>query len=226
TKRKTARIWYLLAGMFLGAIVGAGVWVYWAACQVPLWYQEKTQTAADRDAQREASDQMEQRVADLVSGLETTGRWKVVFTEEQINGWLAHGLPKKHRNALPQGFTDPRVKITPEDVSGACRVERGAVSAIVSLTVDVYLAEPNVVAVRFRRARLGRLAWPLGKVLDGISQSARAAEVPLAWHQVEADPVALIRIPDVHRDKRIRIEVVQLGEGKLYVAGVTERDKR
>jgi len=223
-RRKNARIWLLLTGLTLAAILVTAGWVYWAVRQVPSWYRAATAND-DRQAQHEASDAMEQRIADLVSGLETTGRWEVVFTEAQVNGWLAYGLPTKHPDALPEGFTDPRVRIEPDGISGACRAERGAVSGVVSLVVDAYLAEPNVVAVRIRRARLGRLPWPLGKVLDGISQSACKAEVPLTWRQTAGDPVAIVHIPEVQGNRRVRIEVVRLGDGKLHLAGVTKRAK-
>jgi len=222
--RKRARIWLLVGGLVVLLLIGAGVWVYWAAREVPQWYQQAV-APKDRAAQQEASDEMEQRVAELASGIKTTGRWQVLVTERQINGWLATGLPKKHRDALPKGFTEPRVKIEPDGVWGACRVDRGTVSCIVSMKVDVYLPGPNVVAARIRRAQLGRLPWPLRKVLDGVSQSARRADVPLVWHQTEGDPVAVVRLPPVHGGKHVRIETVQLGEGKVYIAGVTRSVK-
>jgi hypothetical protein len=220
--RRSLRICWLLASLVVLLLVGLAVWSHWAARQVPEWYEQAV-AATDSAAQQKASGQMEQRTADLVSGLESTGRWEVVFTEQQINGWLAVGLKEKHPDALPEGFTEPRVRIEPDGVSGACQVERGPVSGVISLKVDVYLTEPNVVAVRIRRARLGRLPWPLDKILGSISESASRAEIPLRWSRTEGDPVALIRISLIEGDKRVRIEALQLDEGKIYVAGVTER---
>lgn len=220
--RRYVRICLLAAGVLAALLVAAGVWVYWAAQESPAWYQQKV-AVDDRAAQGKASDQMEQRVAELVSAFETTGPWKIVITEDQINGWLAHGLPKKHPGALPEGFSEPRVRIETDGVSGACRVERGLISGIVSMKVDVYMEEPTVVAARIRRARLGRLPWPLDKVLENVSQSARHAEIPLTWRQADADPVAIVRIPLVEGDKQVRIETLQLADGKLYIAGVTRR---
>jgi hypothetical protein len=222
--RRYARIWLLAAGLLVVLLIGAAVWVYWAARKVPPWYEQSV-AASERSAQEKASDEMEQRIAEFVSAFESTGRWKVVITEEQVNGWLAHGLPKKHADALPEGFSQPRVKIESDGVSGACRVERGLISGIVSLKVDLYMAEPGVVAARIRRARLGQLPWPLDKVLENVSQSARAAEIPLAWHQAEADPVAVVRIPLIEGDKQVRIETLQLADGKVTIAGETRRVK-
>jgi len=220
--RRNIRIWLLSASLVVLLLIGLAVWVHWAARQVPEWYEQAVATT-DGAAQKKASDRMEQRTADLVSGLESTGRWEVVFTEEQINGWLAVGLKEKHPDVLPEGFAEPRIKIEPDGVSGACQVEHGVISGVGSLKVDVYLIEPSVVAVRIRRARLGRMPWPLDKILGGISDSASRADIPLGWSQTEGDPVAVIRIPLIEDDKRVRIEAVQLDKGKIYVAGVTER---
>ena len=203
-------------------LIGAAAWIYWAASRTPSWYEQAV-VPQKPSVQKPKSEQMEQRAAELISGFETTGHWEVLITEEQVNGWLAYGLPEKHPDALPEGFAQPRIKIEPDGITGACRVERGAVAGVISIKVDVYLPEPNVVALRIRRARLGRLPWPLGKILESISQSARDSEVPLTWHQTDGDPVALIHVPLIKGDKRARIEKLQLDKGKIYIAGTTEK---
>jgi hypothetical protein len=223
--RKNRAIWLLVAGIGLALVVGLVVWVRWATRQVPAWYQQAV-APGDPAAEKKASDEMEQRAADLASGFSTTGRWEVTFTEQQINGWLADGLKRKHPDLLPEGFSDPRVRIQSDGVTGACRVEHGVVSGVVSLTVEIYLAEPNVVAARIRRARLGRLPWPLTKIMGAIEQSARDAEVPLGWRESEGDPVSVIRIPDGEGNRRVRIESLLLEDGRLYIAGVTGRPQR
>ena len=220
--RKPLRIAAWTGGILLVLAVLVALGLYWAARQVPSWYQEAIDTT-EREGQRKASDEMERRLADLVSGVNTTGRWEVVFTADEINGWLAVGLSEKHPDVLPPGFSDPRVIIEPDGLTVAGRVERTALRGVVSLKVDVYLAEPNAIAVRVRKARAGSLPWPLGKVLDAISRSARQLEVPLRWSQTEGDPVALFTIPPIEEGKRVRIEALQLGEGEVYVAGVTEK---
>ena len=166
---------------------------------------------------------MERHLADLVSAFESTGRWEILFTEEEINAWLAHSLPKKHPDLLPEGFSDPRVHIEPDGISGACRVERGAISGVVSLKVDVRMAQPNVCNARIRRAQLGNLPWPLNKIITAANRTAREAEIPLSWKQAGGDPVAVVRIPLIEDDKHVSIETLQLEEGKLYLAGVTKR---
>ncbi|NLE38950.1 MAG: hypothetical protein GX621_13080 [Pirellulaceae bacterium] len=218
------RFWLVLAALAVTSLVGFGFWLFWAARQVPDWYSEAV-AVDDSAALEKASDQMEQRIAELISAFETTGRWEVVITEEQINGWLSHGLPKKHPDALPVGLADPRVKIEPDGVTGAGRVDLETAAGVVSLKVDFYATEEHCLAARIRKARLGRVPWPLNRVLEEISGAAGRSEVPLAWREVEGDPVAVIRIPLIEGDKRVLIETLKLDDGKLLVGGVTERVK-
>ncbi|MBN2022009.1 MAG: hypothetical protein JW809_04380 [Pirellulales bacterium] len=210
--------------VWLGAALGVlllavAAGLYWASQQAPPWYRQAASKPHD-PRQRQASEEMEQRVADLVSGLKTTGRWEVVITQEQVNAWLAVGLVEKHPGAIPPEFHDPRVLIEPDGVTLACGTSRSGVAVVVSLKVDVYLAEPNVVAMRIRRVRAGRLPWPLDQVLDGIARAAGEMDFPLRWNTTDGDPVGLIAIRPVD-GKKVEITALQLDQGRLYVAGTT-----
>ena len=218
--RKAVRIALVTSGVMLVLVVLVTLGIYWASQQVPSWYQEATATV-EPEGQKQASDQMEQRLADLASGTQSTGEWEVLFTAEQINAWLASGLIRKHPDMLPPGFSDPRVVIEPDGITLGGRVQRGSTASIVSLKVDVSLSGPNVIAMRIRKARAGVLPWPLRDVLDAITLAARQLNVPIRWQQAQGDPVALVTLPAAE-DRSVRIETLRLDEGKLYLAGVTE----
>lgn len=205
--------------------LGVGAYVLYRASQrVPEFYREALQaTPKDRE---EASDEMVQQVTALASDTQKDGVWEAVFTAEQINGWLAVDMPRNHPDLLPSSVSDPRVTIEPEQVRIACRANRGDWTGVVSVAVDVYLAEPNVVALRIREARVGSLPLPLQGILDKISQEAAQTDIEIRWRQAEGDPVVEVLIPPPRDkdDKRVRIESLQLGEGRVYVSGSTERN--
>ena len=93
-----------------------------------------------------------------------------------------------------------------------------------SLAVDVYLAKPNVLALRIRKARAGLLPVPLKTITDQITEKAEEMDLGLRWRQADGDPVAEIPIPPPRDadDKAVRVETLRLGEGKVYLAGSTE----
>ncbi len=154
------------------------------------------------------------------------GPWHVVITAEEINGWLAVDLRKNHPNALPASVHDPRVVIEPNEVTVACRYDRGGVDSVLSLTLQPYVPEPSVVALRIVRGRAGMLPVPLKNVLDGISKGAAEMQLRLRWAQVGSDPVALISLPDDDADRVVRIKSLELRKGEIDVSGLTERRKQ
>ena len=149
------------------------------------------------------------------------GDWEAQFTAEQINGYLAVDLVKQFPELAAPEIRDPRIELRSGGATLAFRYEGPAASSVVSLAVEAYLAEPNVVALRIRQARAGVLPLPLDDVLEAISRAAAAADVNLRWRQTDGDPVALVTFKSPPGGPRLAIEKLDLREGLLYVAGKT-----
>ncbi len=182
---------------------------------------------AEPAKQAEAGDQLEKRVVNLRNEVRRDGDWEVVFTDEQINGWLATDLPEKFPDALPPEVSDPRVAIEPDTAQVACRYRDGSFTTVVSLAVEMHLTgRPNELAVRIRRARAGSLPVPISNWLDQVTEAALESGIPLRWEKKDGDPVAIVEIPFEHtevRNRLLRVETIQLREGELYLAGRTQR---
>ncbi|MCO6455148.1 MAG: hypothetical protein J5I93_07600 [Pirellulaceae bacterium] len=218
-----------LAGFVcLGLLAAAGVaaWlIYRATQQVPEFYEQVL--LVEPQVQEEAGEELEQQVLQLHNEVAEAGDWEAVFTEEQINGWLASDLPEKFSRILPAGVSDPRVLVEPQQARVACRYESPQFRSVIWLDLDIQLTdEPNVLAVRVRQARAGRLPLPLKTFLEQISQQASAADVEVRWTQSEGDPVALVTVPTQHEQyprREIHLDEVELREGVVYLAGSTRR---
>ncbi len=195
---------------------------YWASQQVPDFYAEAIRI--DTVTQRDDSDEMLRQSLALGSDVRRAGQWQALFTDRQLNAYLAVGLVEKHPEVLPKEIRDPRIAIRPDSVVFACRLRQGRVDSVVSLTVEPSLPEPGVLALRIRSARAGTLPLPLGKTLDHISEAARRSGVALRWQQADGDPVALIRLSSLveAEGKSWQLETLRLGQGEIYVGGTTE----
>jgi hypothetical protein len=200
-------------------VAGGGLALFQAARQVPDFYPRALE--ADTAAQRVASDEMLQKAAALASDLKREGSWRALFTAEEINGWLAVDLVENYPGALPESVSDPRVAIAPDQLTLACRLDRGDWQCVVSLLVEVYLAEPNVLALRIRQARAGVIPLPLDEVVQQITRAASRMDLKLEWRQAGGDPVALlsIRSPKNADGKLLRIELLELADGEIYLSG-------
>jgi hypothetical protein len=220
-RRRLVTVGFVALGLVL--LVGLGLLaVYWGSQHVPAFYRQAL--AGDPKAAEEASGRMIEQAAALASHVEKGGRWEAVFTAEEINGWLAVDMERNYPDLLPPSLSDPRVDIQPEGVWIACRLDRGNMTSVVSLGADLYLARPNVVALRIRQARAGVLPLPLDTVLDKISEQADELDLQIAWLQTEGDPVVEITLPPPRSedDKAIQIEAIRLGQGKIYLSGSSD----
>ena len=210
--------------LFLGLAALAGAFflgTYQAYQHVPDFYSDAL--TAKPEEQREASQELSSRVTMLYSDAQREGDWKALFTQDQINGWLAVDLVEKHGDLLPPTIQDPRIEITEEAVTVALRIQDEAMDAVFSLEIEPYLAESNVVAFRLRRARAGALPVPMSEVLAHLKNAADHIDLPLRWAQVDDDPVALLTIVP-QRDKddnELQLDILELHDKEIFFSGST-----
>lgn len=214
----------LLLGCLVTLALLALLLLYVAARHVPAFYRQALEIPKEKLEQ--GSERMLRQTAALESATGKLGRWEALITAEEINGWLAVDLEKNHPGTLPPAIRDPRVAIDENGITVACRYEQDGVKSILSLTLAPSVPEPNVVALRIVGARAGLLPLPLKNVIERVTQSARDLQLRLEWRGGGGDPVALLSWPDDGQSGRtVKIETIRLGDGEIYVAGTTERQK-
>jgi hypothetical protein len=219
--RRSLRTICLACGGLLLLAGGMGVAVYHASQQVPDFYEQAL--AADVVRQEVASRQMLQQATSLVSETQKPGVWQAEFSDEQINGWLAVDLEQKHPDALPQQVSDPRVAIRPDGARIGWRWNTEGLSTVFWLDMDVYLAQPNVLALVIRGAQAGTVPLPLSRVLDEVTRVASSLELQVSWVESDGHPTALLKIPppEEEDDKAVIVEDVELRDGSIYLSGKT-----
>ncbi|MEK6238959.1 MAG: hypothetical protein N2C14_29950 [Planctomycetales bacterium] len=197
---------------------------YYGSQSTPDFYEQALSVPSETLEQ--GSDEMVAKTTALISLAKRKGRWEAVFTEQEINGWLGVDLPRKHHDFLPPDFEEPRLVIRPDGARLACRWTYRGLTTVVSVDLEVYLAQPDELAVRIHAARAGAVPLPLTQILEHLGEKAKQAEARVRWARDEGDPVALIGIPPVEDGKLLRrIERIELREGELYLSGVTETDR-
>ena len=211
-----------LAAMAVGAVFG-GYAVYRSIHWVPSFYAQ--QLTVENEVLVEKGQQMEQGVQELHQEVQDEGHWEAVFSEEEINGWLAVELKEKFPRMLPHRIRQPRVSLSRGLTKFACQYDSPDLQAVLSLDVNVSMSEePNVVAVRVKRARIGAVPGLMQLAIGHISNAAIRARIPLRWTEVDGDPLALVTIPDdmVLKGHRVHIDALNVEEGAVYLAGRSE----
>ncbi len=207
------------AGSLAGAVL-VGLAMH-AVRQVQPFYTAAIEINADTLA--DESHAMERRVAALVSDVVAVPRWQAVFSDLEVNGWLAVALKEKFADLLPESIVDPRVAFFRNEAVVGFRLVSEDFSAVISVRVEAWVSESDLLAVRLLKAHAGTLPIPLSTIVEHMSQGARTLQLPLRWTQEEGFPVALISLPDVlsTSEESRRLEAVELHEGELYVVGST-----
>ena len=207
--------------LLIAALATATFSTYRASQHVPDFYTQ----ALDLDAEHvtEASQELESAVTMLYSDAVNQDEWFARFSDRQINAWLAVELLEKYGEWISEDARDPRVKITPEGIAFAVRVDEGALRVVYSFQIDLYLSEPNVLAFKLREARAGRLPIPLASVVKEVTTTADNMEYPLRWKRDAGYPVALAPLhPQFDEESNeLRIDKIELADGAIYLSGTT-----
>ncbi|MCA9161518.1 MAG: hypothetical protein KDA62_01010 [Planctomycetales bacterium] len=224
--RRAVRILLALVGLG-GVAAGVALLVLYRASQeVPDFYEEALAVAPA--VHEQAGENLEQQVQTLQQEVTQVGRWEMLFSDRQINGWLAYELPRRFAAALPRGVSEPRVAIQPDRILVACRYDTKKVSSVVSLELETMLTdEPNVVAVRVKSVKAGSLPLPVSQFLDQITTKAAKADLDIRWLEEDGEPVALLTIPAQHeqyRYKTVLLEQLECRDGEVFLAGRTESE--
>jgi hypothetical protein len=205
--------------MALLALFAGGIWLYRSLSYVPQFYSEAL--AATAAQLQQSSREMLRRTAALNNDLRRQGKWEALFTDREINGWLAVDVPKNHPELIPPQAHDPRVRIVPGRLLAGARID-AAVSAVVSVELDVRLAERNVLAVRVQKLRVGDVPWGLDQIIDEVIAAARDWGIRVEQTQSDGDPVLLLTMPAEFDERRVFLERLELRDGEIYLAGQTK----
>ena len=203
----------------LVALLAGGIWLYRSLSHVPTFYTQAL--GATESELKQSSREMLRRVAALNNDVKRPGKWEALFTDQQVNGWLAVDVPKNHPDLIPPQAHSPRLQIVPGRLLAGAQVD-GAVSAVVSVELDIRLTGDNVVAVRIQKLRVGNLPWGLDEIIDEVVAAASDLGIRVEQTQSDGDPVLLLTMPAEFDKRQVFLERLELRDGEVYLAGQTK----
>ncbi len=225
SRRKAMRA---AGAVLLACLIGMAaffVWAWRASRRVPDFYVAALM--APREELARSGQELVQEFQQLQSDVHREGTWQAVFTEKEINGWLAVELPARHPDLLPQQLTDPRVEIGADRARVAARYESGKFRSVLYVSVAVTTRDgDNVVAVTLLEARAGALPVPLRSVTRHIDRAAERLKIEIQWEEDDQGrPVAVFTVPLPASTQRfdVRIDKIVLQSEQVIVYGRTRR---
>lgn len=170
----------------------------------------------------------ERRLVELSNQIRLDNTWSTIWTEAQVNGWLAADLQEKFPQVLPDSICQPRVAFSDSEIRVAFQLRSNAFRGIVQITGDIFATEvENQVGFRIARVRSGLLPVPVSLWADRLESSLRNSDIILEWSNLENDPVALITLPTKFSGGNRRqsiLEAVQLSDRGIALSGRTIHD--
>lgn len=220
TRRRQVLV--ILVGSVLLAAAVFGGYALRATQEVRPFYAEAVQAPPEQLAT--AADRMETRVERLVNEPKPAGDWETVFTDEEVNGWVAMMLEDEYPDLLPPQVTEPRVAFREDRCMLGYRYRGKTLKTVISIEGAATMPERDLVAVRLERAFAGVLPLPMSKVVDEISIGAKKLGIPIQWSETGGDPVLLVKVAGAlsTEEERRELERIKLRDGELVLAGSAE----
>jgi len=151
--------------------------------------------------------------------------WEAVFTDQEVNAWLAEDLVTEFADQLPPEVHEPRVMFELDRVTLAFELDQRPVSSVIWVVARPRVVAPNVLELTLEKIRAGMLPVPAEKVIDRIVEHVRAHGLDVRWKRVAKLPVVVLKYtPHSERDD-VQLEQLQIRDGAIRLAGRSNRSK-
>ncbi len=146
--------------------------------------------------------------------------WEALFTDQEVNAWLAEDLVTHFADQLPPEVHEPRVVFELDRVTLAFQLDQGPFSSVIWVVARPHVPEGNVIELTLEKIRAGVLPVPADRILDRITAYAREHGLNVQWRVGEEGlPIVTLRYtPDSQRDD-VKLEQVQIQQGQIRLAG-------
>lgn len=187
----------------------------------PDFYRDRVVVPPERrraDAQQFVSQSMQLR-NDIMN--ETA--WEATFTDEEVNAWLAEDLVQHFADQIPSGVSEPRVAFEPDRVILAFQLDQGTMPSVIWAVLSLQVTAPNELSITLEKVRAGMMPVPYQALLDQITTHVRTRGVDIQWDRSGPYPVAKVKYQPTLTRKDIHLEQLQLLQGRVRLAGRSER---
>src|SRR5947209_8283925 len=151
--------------------------------------------------------------------------WEAVFTDQEVNAWLAEDLVTEFADQLPPEVHEPRVVFEFDRVTLAFELDQGPLRSVIWVVAQPRVTSPNVLELTLEKIRAGVLPVPAEKVIDRVIEHAQAHGLDVHWKRVHGLPVVVARYTPHSRREDVLLELLQIGDGEIRLAGRSHRDK-
>ncbi len=220
-RKKGKRVLILVSILALILVVAGGFWI--SLTHKPEFYREVVKVSHEQRA-RKAKRFVAQSLQ-LRNDICNEPTWEAVFSDQEVNAWLAQDLVTEFADELPPEVKEPRVLFELDRVTLAFELDRGPVNSIIWVVARPRVPDPNVLELTIEKIRAGVLPVPADNTIDRIVAHVRAQGLDASWKRVDGLPVVQVRYTPHFEREDVRLEQVQVRDGEIRLAGRSNRSR-
>ena len=149
--------------------------------------------------------------------------WQAVFTDQEVNAWLAEDLITHFADQIPAAVHEPRVAFGPDRITLAFQLDRGPIRTVIWVVAQARIPEDNVLALTFEKIRAGVIPISAERLIGPITDQARDHGLDVRWSREDDLPVATIRFNPDHGRSDIVLERLSVRQGQIRLSGRSDR---
>ena len=151
--------------------------------------------------------------------------WEAVFTDQEVNAWLAEDLVTYFADRLPPEVNEPRLLFEVDRIILAFQLRQRGVQSVITVVARPRVPGGNTIELTLEKIRAGILPVPADNILDRIIEYARNHGVDAEWARKDGFPVVVMRYtPHIDRED-VQLEELQIRDHQIRLAGRSDRAK-
>jgi hypothetical protein len=149
--------------------------------------------------------------------------WQAVFTDQEVNAWLAEDLITHFADQIPPEVHEPRVAFGADRITLAFQLDRGPIRTVIWVVARARIPEDNVLSLTFEKIRAGVVPISIERFIGPITAQARDHGVDVTWSREDDMPVATFRFGPDHGRSEIVLERLSVRQGQVRLSGRSDR---
>jgi hypothetical protein len=220
-KKTPKRLFWLAVCLVVLAAIPGGIWL--SLTYQPAYYRDMF-LLPRKERENRAKRFITQSIQ-LRNDICNEPTWEAVFTDQEVNAWLADDLVTHFVDHLPPEIHDPRLIFELDRITLAFLLRQGGVESVITVVARPRVPAGNTVELTLERIRAGIIPVPADPVIDRIIEYAQIQGVDVEWERKDGYPVVVLRYtPHLERDD-VLLEDMQIRAGQIRLAGRSDRTR-
>ena len=212
--------WSLAILSLLGGIVLAA-WL--SLTYRPAYYRDMVELSPSK--REKNAKQFVTASLQLSNDIRNERSWEAIFSDQEVNAWLAQDLLTHFAEHLPSEVREPRVIFETDRIVLAFQYKQFGVDTVITVIARPRVPRDNAVELTIESVRAGILPVYSDGVIDKIIGHARTRGIDVRWQRHDGYPLITLFYSASLQREDVRLENLQIRGGQLRLVGRSERSR-